>query len=275
MSEKGVNLDPTILREYDIRGIAGGNLNTEGVAAIGRALGPMVARDGGRTAALGFDGRLTSPELEEAMADGLARSGLKVFRIGIGPTPMLYYAAHVLDTDLGVMITGSHNPPEYNGIKMVRRGESVYGHAIRELGRAVAAGDFIEAAESGGEMQTRPIIEEYVERLAEDFHAGEKHLAVAWDAGNGSAGEALEKLTAHLPGRHVLLNEKIDGTFPAHHPDPTVEKNLEQLKADGCGGKMRSRHRLRRRRRPDRRGRRTWGGCCGAIRFWLFSPPKY
>ncbi len=227
MSEKGASLDPTILREYDIRGIAGETLTADAVRAIGRALGTVVVRDGGRTAALGLDGRLTSPELEKSMADGLVASGLKVFRIGMGPTPMLYYAAHVLDTDLGVMITGSHNPPEYNGIKMVRRGESVYGHAIQELGRIAVAGDFIEA---GGEMQNRPIIEEYVERLTEDFHAGEKHLTVAWDAGNGSAGEALEKLTAHLPGRHVLLNEKIDGTFPAHHPDPTVEKNLEQLK---------------------------------------------
>jgi phosphomannomutase len=227
MSGKGTYLDPTILREYDIRGIAGENLNSESATAIGRALGTMVAADGGRTAALGFDGRLTSPELEKAMANGLAAAGLKVFRIGMGPTPMLYYAAHVLDTDLGVMITGSHNPPEYNGIKMVRRGKAVYGQAIQELGRIAAAGDFIEAE---GEMQARPIIDEYVARLVEDFHAGEKDLAVAWDAGNGSAGEALEKLTAHLPGRHVLLNEKIDGTFPAHHPDPTVEKNLEQLK---------------------------------------------
>jgi len=224
---EGHTINPTILREYDIRGIVGETLDADGVRAIGMALGTWVVRDGGKTAALGFDGRLTSPELEQAMADGLASTGLKVFRVGMGPSPMLYYAAHTLETDAGVMITGSHNPPQYNGIKMVRRGKSVFGPAIQELGRMVSAGDFIQGT---GEMVTRPVLEEYVERLAEDYHGGDGRPSVAWDAGNGAAGEALEKLVAHLPGRHVLLNEKVDGTFPAHHPDPTVEKNLEQLK---------------------------------------------
>ena len=220
-------LDPTILREYDIRGIVGDTLNPEDVRAVGRAFGSIAVRAGGSTVAVGFDGRLSSPDLEAALVEGLIACGLKVFRVGLGPTPMLYYATHVLKADAGIMITGSHNPPDYNGIKMVLKGASFFGADIQKLGRVAAAGDF----ENGvGESFARPIQEEYVERLFEDYR-GEKPLTVAWDNGNGSAGEALEKLTARLPGRHVLLNEIIDGTFPAHHPDPTVEKNLEQLKA--------------------------------------------
>ncbi len=219
-------LDPTVLREYDIRGIVGETLTRDGVYAIGRAFGTIVARDGGKTVAVGYDGRLSSPELEEALVSGLTACGLTVYRVGLGPTPMLYYATHVLDTDAGVMVTGSHNPPEYNGIKMSRRGSSFYGDDIKALGALAAKGDF-ETGE--GESQHRPVADDYVKRLLRDFREGTP-LKVAWDPGNGAAGEVLQNLVAALPGRHVLLNENIDGTFPAHHPDPTVEKNLDQLK---------------------------------------------
>ena len=113
-------LDPTILREYDIRGIVGDTLKPEDVRAIGRAFGTMVVRGGGRSVAVGYDGRLSSPALEAALVEGLAATGVDVYRIGLGPTPMLYFAAHHLGADGGMMITGSHNPPEYNGIKMVK-----------------------------------------------------------------------------------------------------------------------------------------------------------
>ncbi len=219
-------LDPTILREYDIRGVVGETLSPDVVRLVGRAFGTLAAAEGATTTAVGYDGRLSSPELETAMVDGLAACGLKVFRVGLGPTPMLYYATHVLETDAGVMITGSHNPPDYNGIKMVLGGRSFFGADIRKLGRTAEAGDF---ASGGGRVIDRPVLEEYVERVARDFIAG-RPLSVAWDPGNGSAGEAVRMLSERLPGRHVLLNERIDGTFPAHHPDPTVEKNLDQLK---------------------------------------------
>ncbi|MDH5749649.1 MAG: phosphomannomutase/phosphoglucomutase [Rhodospirillales bacterium] len=219
-------LDPTVLREYDIRGIYGKTIFSEDYRAVGRAFGSIVARDGGESVAVGYDGRLTSPELEQAMVDGLMSAGLKVFRIGLGPTPMLYFAAHILGTDAGVMVTGSHNPPEYNGIKLVRGDKSFFGGDIQRLGEIAAAGDFVTGH---GEIIARPVMEEYVERLHEDF-IGDRLLSVAWDSGNGAAGEALEKLTSVMPGRHYLLNVEIDGTFPAHHPDPTVEKNLAQLK---------------------------------------------
>ncbi|NQV48363.1 MAG: phosphomannomutase/phosphoglucomutase [Rhodospirillaceae bacterium] len=219
-------LDPTILREYDIRGIVGVTLNTGDVRAIAHAFATMVSREGGKTIAIGYDGRLSSPELEAAAVDGLKAAGLNVYRTGMGPSPMLYYATHELPADAGLMITGSHNPPEYNGIKMSIGGRAFYGDDIQRLGCIAAAGDF-EHGE--GRAEDRPVFDDYVARLLMDYRGG-KELTVAWDAGNGAAGDALQKLVRGLPGRHVLLNEQVDGTFPAHHPDPTVEANLAQLK---------------------------------------------
>ena len=151
---------------------------------------------------------------------------MDVYRVGLGPSPMLYYATHEIPADAGMMITGSHNPPEYNGIKLSIGGKSFFGEDIQKLGRMAAAGDFVDGE---GTATDKPLQNDYVARLLSDYQ-GTKELSVAWDAGNGAAGDALVKLVAGLPGRHVLLNETIDGTFPAHHPDPTVEANLAQLK---------------------------------------------
>ncbi|MEQ8228645.1 MAG: phosphomannomutase/phosphoglucomutase [Rhodospirillales bacterium] len=226
--------DPSILREYDIRGTVGTTLGADDFFAIGRAFGTVLARDGGKSAATGYDGRLSSPELEAALSQGLRAAGIDVVRVGRGPTPMLYFATHHLNTDAGLMVTGSHNPPEFNGVKMVKQGKSFFGADIRQLGEMAAAGDY--AAGNGAET-SEDILDAYVARLLQDVD-GAKPLTIAWDAGNGAAGDALVKLVAGLPGRHVLLNEVIDGTFPAHHPDPTVEKNLAQLKdavrAEAC-----------------------------------------
>jgi len=236
MSEQH-QLDQSILREYDIRGIVGKTLNAIDVTIVGRALGSIAVRQGGKTAVVGYDGRLSSPELEAAMVDGLRSTGLTVYRSGLGPSPMLYYATHMLSADVGVMITGSHNPPDYNGIKMSLGGKSFFGPDIQKLGQLAAAGDFVTPESGIGEAIDHPVFDAYVARLLQDFQ-GNKPLKVAWDNGNGSAGDAMVKLIAGLPGEHVLLNETIDGTFPAHHPDPTVEANLEQLKnavrSEGC-----------------------------------------
>ena len=219
-------LDPTILREYDIRGIVGKTLKLEDMRAIGRAFGTMVVRGGGRSVAVGYDGRLSSPALEAALVEGLTVAGTNVYRVGLGPTPMLYFAEHHLDADGGMMITGSHNPPEYNGVKMVKKHGAFFGEDIQTLGRMIAAGDF---AEGCGGVQDRKVGEAYAERLARDMQPG-KFLSVAWDPGNGAAGAVLRKLCDRLPGRHVIINESVDGTFPSHHPDPTVEANLAELK---------------------------------------------
>ena len=227
--------DPTILREYDIRGIVGKTLFTADANALGRAFAATVAETGGRRVAVGYDGRLTSPELEAALVEGLCESGADVVRIGRGPTPMLYFAAATLGVDAGIMITGSHNPPDHNGFKLVLGGKAFYGPAIQKLGEtALGLG---RAAATRGRVEEQSVFEDYIARLARDYD-GERPLAVAWDPGNGATGEVVQRLTPMLPGRHVLINETIDGTFPAHHPDPTVAENLVQLQqavaGEGC-----------------------------------------
>ncbi len=214
------------LREYDIRGIVGETLTREGVYAIGRAFGTMAAREGGRRVAVGYDGRLTSPELEKALVAGLTDSGMRVLRIGLGPTPMLYFAIKHLQTDGGITITGSHNPPEYNGLKMSLGGRPFFGEDIQVLGRLAMSS---ELASGVGQVEDHSVEDAYIARIVQDFQPG-RPLAVAWDPGNGAAADLVHKLCEGLPGRHVLINDHVDGRFPAHHPDPTVEANLEQLK---------------------------------------------
>ena len=218
---------PTTLREYDIRGTVGRTLSEADAFAIGRCFGSIVARNGGLTVAVGYDGRLSSPQLEAHLAKGLSASGIEAIRIGRGPTPMLYYASTKLKTDGAVMVTGSHNPPDYNGFKMVLAGKPFYGEQIRALGGQAAAGDVVE--ESVTPERNLDISADYVARLLADWDGGDRMLKVVWDNGNGAAGEVLAKLVAGLPGEHIVLNGEIDGRFPAHHPDPTVPANLQQL----------------------------------------------
>lgn len=221
---------PTLLREYDIRGVIGKTLGAADATALGRAYGSLVARAGGKSVALGFDGRSSSPELAAALTEGLLSTGLQVQRIGLGPTPMLYFAVHHLKADAGIMITGSHNPPEYNGFKMMLAahlpgGGSVYGDAIKQLGVVAAAGDFVSG---NGNLSDHDVRDAYVARLLQDVVPG-RELNVVWDNGNGAGGEILRRLVAKLPGKHTLLFDKIDGKFPNHHPDPTVAANLVDL----------------------------------------------
>ena len=222
----GHRFDPTILREYDIRGIVGETLSNADARAIGRAYAAMLADAGGNRLAVGYDGRLTSPELEAALVDGLAIGGADIVRIGLGPTPMLYYAAATLGVDGGIMVTGSHNPPDHNGFKFVLQGKPFYGAAIQRLGKVAL--ELGASRRARGRIAEHAVRGDYVARLARDYN-GSNPLAVAWDVGNGATGEVVQELTARLPGRHILLNETIDGTFPAHHPDPTIPENLVQL----------------------------------------------
>ena len=222
--------DATVLREYDIRGIVGDTLHPADAFAIGRVFGSIVARAGGRTVAVGYDGRVSSPELEPKLVEGLTASGMEVLRIGLGPTPMLYYAGTVRRTDGAVMVTGSHNPPDYNGFKMMLMGKPFFGPQITELGRLAAAGNVVEAAP--GNVQAIDIAADYVGRLISDWDGGDRLLNVVWDNGNGAAGEVLQRLVASLPGHHTVLFPEIDGRFPNHHPDPTVPKNLDHLVAE-------------------------------------------
>ena len=217
---------PTSLREYDIRGVIGKTLGEADAWALGRSFGTLTRRGGGRRVAVGRDGRDSSPVLEAALVRGLNESGVDVVRVGLGPTPMLYYAESVLDVDGGIQITGSHNPPDYNGFKMVLRGSAFFGQDIQKAGAMAAAGDW----ESGsGSVSDEYVLDRYVDRLLENFDGAA--FRIGWDAGNGAAGPALEKLAAKLPGEHRLLYTDVDSRFPNHHPDPTDEKNLADLKA--------------------------------------------
>jgi phosphomannomutase len=218
---------PTVLREYDIRGIVGETLFEADAHAIGRCFGTIVARSGGTSVAVGYDGRLSSPGMEQALVRGLTESGMTVTRIGRGPTPMLYYAATKLSADGAIMVTGSHNPPNYNGFKMMLGRKPFFGEQIKALGAQAAAGDVV--AQTTASEKTIDIADDYVARLLTDWDGGDRKLKVVWDNGNGSAGDVLTKLVAGLPGEHTVLNGTIDGTFPAHHPDPTVPANLVQL----------------------------------------------
>ncbi|MEQ9448779.1 MAG: phosphomannomutase, partial [Rhodospirillaceae bacterium] len=219
------NFHPSILREYDIRGIVGETLHVEDALAVGKAFGSAVRRKGGARVCVGYDGRLSSPEMEDALVEGVVSTGLDVERIGRGPTPMLYFATFAGNADGGVMVTGSHNPPSHNGFKMMMGRKPFFGGDIRQLGEMASAGD-IEVGK--GAVKESPVFDRYVERLLQDYD-GTRELTVVWDPGHGAGAEAVSELVKRLPGRHVVLNGVIDGTFPAHHPDPTVPENLEQL----------------------------------------------
>ncbi|WP_340588124.1 phosphoglucomutase/phosphomannomutase PgmG [Erythrobacter alti] len=230
------NFHSTVLREYDIRGIIGETLGPDDARAIGRGFGTLLVRDLGDSkkpkVAVGYDGRVSSPILEHALIEGLTSSGCDVRRIGMGATPMLYYAeASAEEVDGGIQITGSHNPANYNGFKMVFRGRPFFGADIQTLGAMAAEGDWVDGS---GEVESVDIIDRYIDRmltaLDEIDSAALEGLTVAWDAGNGAAGPALEKLAARLPGTHHLLFTEVDGNFPNHHPDPTVEANLADLR---------------------------------------------
>ncbi|MEZ5829570.1 MAG: phosphomannomutase/phosphoglucomutase [Dongiaceae bacterium] len=220
---------PSILREYDVRGIVGETLFEADAEWIGRAFATILASQVKRAPviAVGRDGRLSSPALESALIAGLRAAGANVRSVGIGPTPMLYFSVYHLATDGGIMVTGSHNPPNHNGFKMMIGGKPFFGAMIQEVGTMAAAGDVLSGS---GTLETVAVLEAYVSRLAIELSDVDiSGLKVGWDAGNGAAGEAMALLTKRTAGHHVILNEKIDGRFPAHHPDPTEPKNLVQL----------------------------------------------
>ena len=222
----------TVLREYDIRGIIGQTLGADDARAIGRGFATLLRQAGGTKVAVGYDGRVSSPMLEHALVEGLTASGCDVVRIGMGPTPMLYYAeASAEDVDGGIQITGSHNPANYNGFKMVFQGRPFFGQDILEIGKLAAEGAWTDGT---GTVETREVLGEYIERLVLGLDGIDRDrlaaLRVGWDAGNGAAGPALEALTARLPGEHFTLFTEVDGNFPNHHPDPTVPENLEDLR---------------------------------------------
>lgn len=217
---------PSVLREYDIRGIVGKTIGEADAYALGRTFAALALEKGASRLAVGRDGRTHSLGLEQALVRGLAEGGIDVVRVGEGSSPMLYFAVHHLGTDGGIQVTGSHNPADYNGFKMVLGGSSVHGAAIADLGRRASTGDW---SVGHGTDEEADVSGAYVDRLLADFRGGT--FRIGWDAGNGAAGPVLQQLVKRLPGEHHPLYADVDGTFPNHHPDPTVEANLADLKA--------------------------------------------
>jgi phosphomannomutase len=204
----------------------GAELGPDDARAVGRGFATRVRRAGGPRVAVGRDGRTTSPALEAALVEGLVAGGVDVVRIGLGPTPMLYWAEAELEVDGGIQVTGSHNPAEYNGFKMVLGHRSFFGDDIADLAALAAAGDWTAGA---GAVTDARVMDDYVDRLVRGFVG--PGYRIGWDAGNGAAGPVVDRLVRRLPGEHHAIHTRVDGTFPNHHPDPTIEANLADLKA--------------------------------------------
>ena len=214
-----------IFRTYDIRGIVGRTLTPAIVRDIGRALGSLARERGAATFAIGRDGRLSGPELSGALADGLNAAGADVIDIGMAPTPVAYFAAHHLGCGSCVAVTGSHNPPDYNGIKMVVGGNTLYGDDIQELRKIIERNQF---ASGEGKRSVASVLDAYVERITSDVKLARK-MRIAIDCGNGVAGMLAPKLYRALGCEVEELYCDVDGRFPNHHPDPSVPKNLAEL----------------------------------------------
>ena len=214
-----------IFRTYDIRGIVGSTLTPAIVRDIGRALGTLARERGAPTFAIGRDGRLSGPELAGALADGLNAAGADVIDIGMAPTPVVYFAAHHLGCGSCVAITGSHNPPDYNGIKMVVGGNTLYGDDIQELRKTIERSQF---ASGEGKRSVASVLDAYVERITSDVKLARK-MRIAIDCGNGVAGMLAPRLYRALGCEVEELYCEVDGRFPNHHPDPSVPKNLAEL----------------------------------------------
>jgi len=218
-------LKATIFREYDIRGIAETELLNADVADLGRALGTYLLRHGGPRINLGRDCRLSSPRLHDALLEGLLATGCEVTDIGVVPTPLLYFSAAHLEADGGVMITGSHNPSEFNGFKTVCGSGSLHGEAIQEVRHLMEARDF---ASGHGTQHSMDVIPAYLDELSPQFEFS-RRIKVVLDAGNGTAGPVIHQLLKRLNVEVTELFFEMDGGFPNHHPDPTVPANLQDL----------------------------------------------
>jgi phosphomannomutase len=223
--------DPSLLREYDIRGVWNDTLGPRDAYALGRSFATRIHRAGGNRVAVGRDGRLSSRELEAALVEGLTDGGIDVRRIGLGPTPLLYYAvASAPEVHGGIEITGSHNPKDHNGFKMDLGGQPFFGDDILDLGRIAASGDWTSGT---GSVEDVDLADAYIARIVRALGgidpAQIERLRIGWDAGNGAAGPLIERLVRHVPGHHVLFYTDVNGHFPNHHPDPTIAENLRDL----------------------------------------------
>lgn len=222
-----VQVATEMFRAYDIRGVVGKDLNPGVAALIGQAIGSVMQAQGLREVVVGRDGRLSGPELANGLIDGLRRAGCQVIDIGLAPTPVVYFGAYELRAGSCVAVTGSHNPPDYNGFKIVIGGETLSGAAIAELHQRINEGSLYTAA-TPGDLEQRDISDAYIQRIADDVQL-DRPIKVVVDAGNGVAGDIAPRLLEAIGAEVIPLYCEIDGTFPNHHPDPSEPHNLDDL----------------------------------------------
>jgi phosphomannomutase / phosphoglucomutase len=218
-------LAANIFREYDIRGVADTQLPNADVEDLGKAIGTYLCRHAGREVTLGRDARLSSGRLAWAIGRGLVSAGCQVIDIGVAPTPLLYYSVVHLGASGGVMITGSHNPPEYNGFKVVAGASTIYGEEIQQIRRIIEKSEY---SQGDGKLRTADVSAAYADEVAAQFRFARRVKVVA-DAGNGAAGPLMHRLFEKLDVDSVELFFDMDGRFPNHHPDPILPENVAQL----------------------------------------------
>ena len=218
---------PEVFKAYDIRGIVDTVLTPDAVRAIGHALGSEAVARGQKTVAVGRDGRLSGPALAGALADGIREAGVDVIDIGCVPTPLTYYAAYQLGCDSCVSVTGSHNPPDYNGLKMVLGGQTLYGDMIQSLRKRIANDDLVRAVVPGA-LRRADVAAAYVDRVAGDVKLA-RPMKIVVDCGNGVAGGIAPELFRRLGCEVIELFCEVDGNFPNHHPDPSKPENLQDV----------------------------------------------
>jgi phosphomannomutase/phosphoglucomutase len=219
--------DPTLFKAYDIRGVVDRTLTADAVRAVGAALAAEGAARGAREIAVGRDGRLSGPRLRDALVAGIRSAGVGVVDIGMVTTPMLYFATYELGCGSGVQLTGSHNPPDYNGLKMVLASETLHGEAIQRLRQRIESGDLPQAITPGA-LRAADVTDAYLARIAGDVRLA-RPMKIAVDCGNGVAGEFAPRLYRMLGCEVTELFCEVDGTFPNHHPDPAHPENLQDL----------------------------------------------
>jgi phosphomannomutase/phosphoglucomutase len=220
-----MRVNEKIFREYDIRGNAEVDLTDPVVEKLSRAIGTFLVKRGSKVISLGRDCRTSSPRIADLMVEGLCASGLEVRDIGLVPTPLLYYSVFELQVDGGVMITGSHNPPEHNGFKICSGKSTIHGEEIQEVKRILLSGDFVQGR---GEKKSQPVTDRYLKMVQENV-PGPLNLEIVVDSGNGMAGPVAPELYRRLGCKVTELYSDLDGRFPNHHPDPTVPEHLSQL----------------------------------------------
>ncbi len=221
--------EKSILKQYDIRGIINKDLNEVDAYFVGKSYGTMLSKINKKNCVIGYDARFTSKDYSNEVIKGLTECGINITNIGLAPTPMVYFAIQFLKKDAGLIITASHNPPEYNGFKMLTNEDPIWGKDIQELGKIAEKGEFIENNKLGN-IEEIDIKEDYFKFLLNILNKNnKKELKICWDAGNGAVASIIDDFVKRLPGKHITICNTVDPNFPNHHPNPEIPENMKML----------------------------------------------